>query len=80
MLRRRRRRGRGAVAVSRCGSSVARAAPTPPDLVAPAAFDYYVLTLSWSPGFCDTAGARKSPEQCGSGVWHGLRSARPVAR
>jgi ribonuclease T2 len=55
----------------------ALAGPTPADLVATATFDYYVLTLSWSPGFCDTGGARKSPEQCrfGSGagfVTHGL--------
>ena len=40
-------------------------------------FDYYVFTLSWSPGFCDTGGADKSPAQCGAGagtgfVVHGL--------
>lgn len=40
-------------------------------------FDYYVFTLSWSPGFCDTGGADKSPSQCGAGtgtgfVVHGL--------
>jgi ribonuclease T2 len=40
-------------------------------------FDFYVMTLSWSPGFCDTGGEEKSPEQCraGSGdgfVVHGL--------
>jgi len=55
----------------------ALAGPTPADLVATAPFDYYVLTLSWSPGFCDTGGTRKSPEQCrvgaGAGfVTHGL--------
>ena len=57
--------------------SAAAAAPTPAELVAPADFDFYVLTLSWSPGFCDLGGARKSPEQCGAGaaagfVVHGL--------
>lgn len=41
------------------------------------AFDYYVFTLSWSPGFCDTGGADKSPSQCATGagtgfVVHGL--------
>jgi ribonuclease T2 len=51
--------------------------PTPADLVAPANFAYYVLALSWSPGFCDTGGAGKSPEQCDAGsgagfVTHGL--------
>lgn len=49
----------------------------PPSHVAPGAFDFYVFTLSWSPGFCDTGGAAKSPDQCaiGSGqgfVVHGL--------
>jgi ribonuclease T2 len=58
-------------------AATALAAPTPGDLVAPADFDFYVLTLSWSPGFCDTGGERRSPEQCdvGSGlgfVTHGL--------
>src|SRR5438067_705542 len=55
----------------------AASAATPIDLVAPADFDFYVLTLSWSPGFCDLGGERKSPEQCGRGaaagfVTHGL--------
>jgi ribonuclease T2 len=45
--------------------------------IAPGAFDFYLLTLSWSPGFCDTGGESKSPDQCsvGSGlgfVVHGL--------
>jgi ribonuclease T2 len=58
-------------------AAAAFAEPTPPDLVASADFDFYVLTLSWSPGFCDTGGERRSPEQCevGSGlgfVTHGL--------
>jgi len=40
-------------------------------------FDYYVFTLSWSPGFCDTGGADKQPSQCARGagagfVVHGL--------
>ncbi len=40
-------------------------------------FDYYVLTLSWSPGFCETGGAAKQPTQCARGagagfVVHGL--------
>jgi ribonuclease T2 len=53
----------------------ARADPTPADLVAPAQFDFYVLTLSWSPGFCDLRGARRAPAQCASPagfVVHGL--------
>ena len=43
----------------------------------PGAFDFYVFTLSWSPGFCDTGGTAKSPNQCAAGsgqgfVVHGL--------
>jgi ribonuclease T2 len=46
---------------------------------APGAFDYYVLSLSWSPSFCEQASARgghRSDIQCGgrpfSFVVHGL--------
>lgn len=40
-------------------------------------FDFYVLALSWSPGFCETAGSRRGRKQCESGsglgfVVHGL--------
>lgn len=40
-------------------------------------FDFYVLALSWSPGFCATGGAEKGRSQCDSGaglgfVVHGL--------
>ena len=54
-----------------------RAQSTPSNLLATGDFDFYVFTLSWSPGFCDTGGANKSPDQCavGSGqgfVVHGL--------
>ena len=40
-------------------------------------FDFYVLALSWSPGFCETGGAEKAPQQCEPGsrlgfVVHGL--------
>lgn len=43
----------------------------------PGQFDFYVLALSWSPGFCDTAGDRRGSRQCDSGrklgfVTHGL--------
>jgi ribonuclease T2 len=40
------------------------------------AFDFYVLALSWSPSYCETAGSRADPRQCGSRpyafVVHGL--------
>ena len=66
-----------AAALCLVAAARALAGPTPADLVATAPFDYYVLTLSWSPGFCDTGGARKSPQQCDVGagagfVTHGL--------
>ncbi|MBN8955544.1 MAG: ribonuclease T2 [Rhizobiales bacterium] len=39
-------------------------------------FDFYVLSLSWSPSFCESAGARAPKMQCGarpySFVVHGL--------
>ena len=40
-------------------------------------FDFYVLSLSWSPSFCLEGGARRSPRQCAPGanpgfVLHGL--------
>ncbi len=45
--------------------------------IAPGSFDFYLLTLSWSPGFCDLGGAEKAPDQCNAGaglgfVVHGL--------
>lgn len=44
---------------------------------APGDFDFYVLALSWSPGFCATGGAEKARAQCADGanlgfVVHGL--------
>ena len=40
-------------------------------------FDFYVLSLSWSPSYCAAAGDRADPQQCASGrpfafVVHGL--------
>ena len=35
-------------------------------------FDYYVFTLSWSPGFCDAGGAAKQPSQCARGAGEGF--------
>lgn len=44
---------------------------------APGQFDFYVLALSWSPGFCTLEGDDKAREQCAQGaglgfVVHGL--------
>lgn len=57
------------------GSLVAPALARGPDM--PGRFDHYVLTLSWSPTYCETAGERAEPSQCGRGrpfafVVHGL--------
>src|ERR1700710_254560 len=39
---------------------------------APGEFDFYVLSLSWSPSFCEAASERsnggRSPAQCGGGA------------
>src|SRR5579863_1165716 len=63
-----------ALAVFATPASAATPAPTE---VASGSFDFYVFTLSWSPGFCDAGGDLKSPNQCGAGsglgfVVHGL--------
>ena len=55
---------------------LAQTAPSAPP-VASAQFDYYVMTLSWAPGFCDLGGKDTSSPECeeGSGqgfVVHGL--------
>ena len=43
----------------------------------PGSFDFYVLALSWSPGFCEMEGERRGSAQCDAGrklgfVVHGL--------
>jgi ribonuclease T2 len=45
--------------------------------VAPGAFSYYLLSLSWAPDFCAQPGSPKNPAECGTGrrvgfVVHGL--------
>jgi ribonuclease T2 len=52
------------------GVTAAFAASLPP--VATAPFDFYVMTLSWSPGFCDLGGDDKSPQQCAVGAGNGF--------
>ncbi len=51
--------------------------PQPRGASIPGDFDFYVLSLSWSAGFCATGGAGRNPAQCGGGqhlgfVVHGL--------
>src|ERR1700733_2566011 len=55
--------------------TIAQTAPAPP--VATTQFDYYVMTLSWAPGFCDLGGKETSSPECAEGsgegfVVHGL--------
>jgi ribonuclease T2 len=50
--------------------TAAFAASLPP--VATAPFDFYVMTLSWSPGFCDLGGENESPQQCAAGAGNGF--------
>jgi ribonuclease T2 len=57
--------------------SFARARAAPIGRVAARDFDFYVLALSWSPGFCKTPAAPRAGSQCDSGaglgfVVHGL--------
>jgi ribonuclease T2 len=63
--------------LDRCADRAAAApsAPPRPGAMAPEAFDFYVLALSWSAGFCELNGAGRS--QCEPGgklgfVVHGL--------
>jgi len=51
--------------------------PQPRGASDPGDFDFYVLALSWSPGFCALGGAEKNARQCSGGrklgfVVHGL--------
>ncbi|MBV1701775.1 MAG: ribonuclease T [Hyphomicrobiales bacterium] len=55
----------------------AGAAPIVDAAVAPGQFDFYVLSLSWSSGFCDTSPSGNGRDQCAVGahlgfVVHGL--------
>src|SRR5271166_6455041 len=57
-------------------SGFAQSAPPAPP-VATTQFDYYVMTLSWAPGFCDLGGQETSSPECAAGsgdgfVVHGL--------
>lgn len=61
-----------------CEPSSQTASPTQPgNIPIGSGFDFYVLALSWSPGYCRSQGERANRQQCGSGrahewVVHGL--------
>ena len=63
------------VAFALLGLTAALAGSLPP--VATAPFDFYVMTLSWSPGFCDLGGddpriKSGGAEQCATGASNGF--------
>lgn len=64
------------LALAAPGAPVAALAETAPP-VAATQFDYYVMTLSWAPGFCDLGGQDTTSPECAAGsgegfVVHGL--------
>ena len=64
-----------AVSVAPIAAFGQAAASAPP--VATTQFDYYVMTLSWAPGFCDLGGQETTSPECAEGsgdgfVVHGL--------
>lgn len=64
------------LALAAAGAPFAALAETAP-AVATTQFDYYVMTLSWAPGFCDIGGQETSSPECAAGsgdgfVVHGL--------
>ncbi len=65
-----------ALALALAGAPIAAGAQNAPP-VATTPFDYYVMTLSWAPGFCDLGGEETSAPECAAGsgdgfVVHGL--------
>ena len=58
----------GAFALLQISTALAATLPA----IATAPFDYYVMTLSWSPGFCDLGGDERSPQQCAAGAGNGF--------
>lgn len=49
-------------------SAFAPGRPQPRGSSSPGAFDFYVLSLSWSPGFCAIGGDEKGRDQCRRGA------------
>ncbi len=68
--------GRPADGASPSDSAAEEAGAPPASFDGPRPFDYFVLSLSWSPAFCSGRG-EENPEQCGQGrrfgfIAHGL--------
>ncbi|MBV1706214.1 MAG: ribonuclease T [Hyphomicrobiales bacterium] len=67
----------GAAATAQPAAPAAAPAPVRNAAIAPGKFDFYVLSLSWSPGFCESNPSGKGRKQCAVGahlgfVLHGL--------
>lgn len=67
------------LALAGCNEPQGQAQSTnlPPQVPLGEGFDFYVLALSWSPGYCASEGARANRQQCASGqefgfIAHGL--------
>lgn len=59
--------------LDRCLGQKSGPAPSlPRPQVAPGDFDYYILALSWSPGFCAVSGGRRDDDQCAPGAGQGF--------
>ncbi len=62
------RRGVAAFALAALGTVAAASSAVAQQRGGPAGeFDFYVLALSWSSGFCEVEGDRKNREQCAAG-------------
>lgn len=67
----------GGVTKTSEGQTIPATVAAPADLPRGAGFDFYVLTLSWSPAYCRAEGAGANQQQCARGrdlgfVVHGL--------
>jgi ribonuclease T2 len=77
----------GAMLIAGCEQQPSEAPPAPADIQAPSNgagavpigknFDFYVLSLSWSPSYCEAEGSDADRQQCAAGrpygfVVHGL--------
>lgn len=57
----------GGAATSDAAQGLRRNGAGPRGPSVPGRFDFYVLSLSWSPGFCETGGDEKGRDQCRAG-------------
>lgn len=58
------------VVLSAGAASAQKAAQAPAP--GPENYDYYILSLSWAPAYCDRAGAKADPKECGKDSYPGF--------